>query len=590
MFRALIVTAIYLAARAFAIELIVDTTSGNASSPLLYGIAFEDINHAGDGGIHGQLLQNNGLRPSNDRLAAWSPVGPVDLYASTDHPLSPAIKRSLEVAVPPGTKGQAGFKNTGYQGIPVNADTYLNRWYVKGVYRGPVTVTVYGPSGRAYGSRTMTMNVNSTDYVFFETTFVAAQSFEPIHEWKLTFDAILVAGRSLHFALVELFPVTYHNRDNGLRNDIATYVEHLSPSFLRFPGGNNMQGSYVGSRWKWNETIGPVALRPGRQGAWGYPNTESLGLMEYMQWCIDAHMEPILAVWAGLSLDGNVVPGEAAMPFIEDILNELEFLLGDTSTPYGALRAEYGRNEPYDLRYIEIGNEDNLSGGCRSYASRFKSIYSYVHALYPSLTLIASTDQTNCLPEMFPATAYVDAHRYLTPDQFVGLFDEFDHIPRYPDFGVIVGEYASMKDDAGYVKQWQDMKGSCGEAVYMIGLERNSDVVKMASYAPLLEHFGMTQWSVSTPIMTSSLSTVDLGPLLTFLFPPTAESDRFQLHSRLHHRQHVILGANHVLPKQRHNHPTCVILRRFRPCVLGGILKTPFRDEHRLLRQARQLR
>lgn len=315
-----------------------------------------------------------------------------------------------------------------------------------------------------------------------------------------------------------------------------------------------------------------------------------LGLMEYMQWCIDAHMEPILAVWAGLSLDGNVVPGEAAMPFIEDILNELEFLLGDTSTPYGALRAEYGRNEPYDLRYIEIGNEDNLSGGCRSYASRFKSIYSYVHALYPSLTLIASTDQTNCLPEMFPATAYVDAHRYLTPDQFVGLFDEFDHIPRYPDFGVIVGEYASMKDDAGYVKQWQDMKGSCGEAVYMIGLERNSDVVKMASYAPLLEHFGMTQWSVSTPIMTSSLSTVDLGPLLTFLFPPTAESDRFQLHSRLHHRQHVILGANHVLPKQRHNHPTCVILRRFRPCVLGGILKTPFRDEHRLLRQARQLR
>lgn len=228
--------------------------------------------------------------------------------------------------------------------------------------------------------------------------------------------------------------------------------------------------------------------------------------MEYMQWCIDMHMEPILAVWAGLSLDASVVPGELAMPYIEDILNELEFLLGDTSTTYGALRAKYGRTEPYTLRYIEIGNEDNLSGGCSSYTSRFTSIYSYVHAAYPSLTLIASTDQATCLPGYFPAAAYLDVHHYLTPDQFVGLFHEFDHTPRHGNFGVIVGEYASLKNDTGSVKQWQDMKGSCGEAVYMIGLERNSDVVKMASYAPLLEHYGMTQWSVSTHNMTLFLS------------------------------------------------------------------------------------
>jgi alpha-N-arabinofuranosidase len=219
--------------------------------------------------------------------------------------------------------------------------------------------------------------------------------------------------------------------------------------------------------------------------------------MEYMQWCIDMRMEPVLAVWAGLSLDANVVPGESAAPYIQDILNELEFLLGDASTPYGSLRAKYGRIEPYTLRYIEIGNEDNLSGGCSTYASRFTSIYSYVHHLYPSLILIASTGQATCLPESFPAGAYMDIHHYLTPDQFVGLFNEFDHTPRHSNFGVIVGEYASLQNNGGTVKQWQDMQGSCGEAVYMIGLERNSDVVKMASYAPLLEHYGMAQWSVS---------------------------------------------------------------------------------------------
>jgi alpha-N-arabinofuranosidase len=159
---------------------------------------------------------------------------------TTAHPLSPAIGRSLEVAVPAGTRGPVGFSNAGYQGIPVNADSYRNRWYVKGDYRGVATVTVYGPSGRAYGSIPMIMNSNSSVFSHCETSFVAAQSLETSNAWKLTFDAIFVAGSSLYFTLLQLFPVTYHNRDNGLRNDIATYLEKLSPSFLRFPGGNNL--------------------------------------------------------------------------------------------------------------------------------------------------------------------------------------------------------------------------------------------------------------------------------------------------------------------------------------------------------------
>lgn len=193
--------------------------------------------------------------------------------------------------------------------------------------------------------------------------------------------------------------------------------------------------------------------------------------MEYMQWCIDMNMEPLLAVWAGLSLGGGVVSGSALTPYVNDILNELEFLLGSTSTTYGALRAKYGRSDPYTLRYIEVGNEDNLSGGCSTYASRFTAVYNAIHAKYPSLIIIASTDQASCLPSTLPAGVYKDTHHYLSPDNFVALFNEFDHAPRGNGFGVLVGEYASTKGNDGSTTYWQNMQGSCGEAVYMIGLE-----------------------------------------------------------------------------------------------------------------------
>lgn len=335
------------------------------------------------------------------------------------------------------------------------------------------------------------------------------------------------------------------SRYNGLRDDVASYLEQIKPSFLRFPGGNNLyvrrcwqhkpvlqilitlrfgktdyfyrEGSTPATRWKWNETIGPVQNRPGRQGDWGYPNTDALGtvsldqrytsligtnitsvgLMEYMQWCIDMDMEPLLAVWSGLSLGGGVVQGSALQPYIADILNELEFLLGDVKTQYGALRAKYGRPEPYKINYIEVGNEDNLSGGCASYPSRFMDIYNAIHKAYSHITVVASTSDPSCLPSALPSGVYTDTHHYDTPDTFVKRFSEWDNVSRGNGHGVLVGEYASTSNNNGQQTYWSNMQGSCGEAVYMIGMERNSDVVKMASFAPLLEHYDMAQWSVS---------------------------------------------------------------------------------------------
>ncbi|KAJ4389575.1 hypothetical protein N0V93_007046 [Gnomoniopsis smithogilvyi] len=476
------------------INLTVSSTGGNASSPLLYGIMFEDINNSGDGGIHGQLLRNNGFQGDSPDLTAYSAVGAANLSVDTDNPLSTAITRSLKVSVPTGTTGQVGFSNAGYLGVPVNADTYSNYFYVKGTYAGNMTISLYGPSGTIYANKTIEVSSNSSAFSYYETTLTSTQSYESDNAWKITFDATKVAGASLYFDLVQLFPTTYQARNNGLRNDVATYLEQLQPSFLRFPGGNNIEGLSPDTRWKWNETIGPVQSRPGRQGNWGYPNTDALGLMEYMQWCIDMNMEPLLTVWAGLSIGGGVVSGSDLDPYVEDILNELEFLLGDTSTTYGSLRAQYGRTAHYNLTYVEVGNEDNLNNGCSTYASRFTAIYNAVHAKYPDLVLVASTSSVSCLPATLPNGTYADTHHYLSPDDFVSSFNEWDNYVR-DGAGVVVGEYASTTANDGSTTYWSTMQGSCSEAVYMIGMERNSDTVKMASFAPLLEHFDMAEWS-----------------------------------------------------------------------------------------------
>lgn len=179
-------------------------------------------------------------------------------------------------------------------------------------------------------------------------------------------------------------------------------------------------------------------------------------------------MEPVLAVWAGLTIGGGTVSGSALDPYVDDILNELEFLLGSTDTTYGALRAQYGQADPFTLNYVEVGNEDNLNGGCDTYASRFTAIYDAVHAKYPNMTIIASTSSSSCLPSAMPTGAYADTHHYLSPDGFVAAFSEWDNYARSGP-GVMVGEYGSTTGNDGTTTYWSNMQGSCGEAVYMIG-------------------------------------------------------------------------------------------------------------------------
>lgn len=181
----------------------------------------------------------------------------------------------------------------------------------------------------------------------------------------ITMDADELRGQTLYFDLISLFPETYHDRPNGLRKDLAEHLEAGNFKFLRFPGGNNLEGYSIARRWKWWKTIGPLINRPGRPGDWSYYNTDGLGLLEYMYWCEDMNLAPLVGVYAGFSLDiaaydssnstdANELPISMMQPILQEALDELEYLMGDTSTYWGAQRAAHGHPEPFDVPFVEV--------------------------------------------------------------------------------------------------------------------------------------------------------------------------------------------------------------------------------------------
>ncbi|KAJ5675663.1 Glycoside hydrolase superfamily [Penicillium macrosclerotiorum] len=475
------------------VRLNVSSNGGNKSSPLLYGIMFEEMDHSGDGGIHGQLLQNNGFQGTSLGLTAYAPVGDVEISQDSTEPVSDAIQSSLKINVSANPTGYVGFANTGYNGVPVMNVTYNTSFWMKGNYLGIINIQLVGShSGTVYSDHNLTVESTASKFTQFKTTFNSTTSPDGENEWHLTFDGSQVAGGSLNFGYIELFPPTYRGRENGLREDVAGLLESANFSFLRFPGGNNIEGLEIDSRWKWNTTIGSLTSRPGRESDWFYPNTDALGLDEYLWWCQDMKMTPLLAVWAGKSY-GGIVSGPDLVPYVDDIMDELEYLLGDSKTHFGKLREQNGRKQPWKIDYVEIGNEDDLTGGCETYPDRFNQIYKAIHDKYPDITLVASNGDLNCLPSPLPEGVIIDLHLYRQPDDFVALFNQFDNQPR--NQSVMIGEYGCRNTSDAKGTYWSYIKGSCSEAVYMMGMERNSDIVQMAAYAPMLEHFGFISWS-----------------------------------------------------------------------------------------------
>lgn len=367
---------------------------------------------------------------------------------------------------------------------------------------------------------TSTIPISVTNISDFEWTQYSAQLFNTVkapnsnNTFAITFDASEVAGNTYYFSLVSLFPETYNNRPNGLRRDLAGAIKDFGATFLRFPGGNNIEGYSIDQRWKWQDTIGPLRYRKGRVGDWGYTNTNGLGLLEFLEWCEDLELEPLLAVYAGFSLslfgqNGTSFPESQMGTVLADILDELEYCMGDTSTQYGALRAEHGHPEPFKINYIELGNEDWFS---TTYPYRFPILYQGIKQAYPEITLISTAyseaNTTYNYTISIPPGGMWDTHHYETPSFFLEQFNYWDNWQQATDnenVTIFIGEYATIQVDTfdgvvnytlsnPYHIAHPNLLGAIAESVYLIGAERNPNVVRMTSYAPSFQNLNWLNW------------------------------------------------------------------------------------------------
>ncbi|KIJ36494.1 glycoside hydrolase family 51 protein [Sphaerobolus stellatus SS14] len=479
----------------------------------LYGYMWEDINQSGDGGLYAELLQNRafqGVIPGTQAaLFGWQPFQGAWLSVTSDtQGVSSALPNSLEVDIPSFVNGPIGFENTGYWGIKVQSGwTYTASFYAKSsTFSGSITASLTSSTtGQVFSTQTLKgINSKWKQFTFQFTPNTTAPDTENV--FRITVNGADAQGASIFFGMFSLFPPTFRGRENGMRIDLAEAFAATRPSVWRFPGGNNLEGGSWDTRWKWNETIGPIENRPGRIGDWSYPNTDGLGLLEYLNWAEDLGAEPILGIWAGISIANYselsswpVVPEDELKPYVDDAINEIHFITDPAgSSDLAKLREQYGRKEPYALTFIEVGNEDQFQPD--SYAAyRWNAFVSAISAEFPHLEFLATTQPSTALN---PAYKRIDFHQYAVPQWFHDAAFMFDDYPRNGTKWFI-GEYAVTSTNTscnlGAIScgrlAFPTLEGAAAEAAFMTGMERNSDVVFASAYAPSLQHLRNFQWS-----------------------------------------------------------------------------------------------
>jgi alpha-N-arabinofuranosidase len=483
-------------------------SAGNVS-PRLYGLMTEEINHSYDGGLYAELIQNRAFQDNALTPVHWSAVqgdhSAATLALDPANPLNGKLARSLRVTVTAADKkNSAGAANDGYWGIPATPKTtYRASVFARAEssFSGPVTVAIVSDDGKEVYA-TGQFSGLTTVWKNFEVTLKTGRVTPTA---KAHFAITLNQPGTVWLGFVSLFPPTWNNQPNGFRKDLMQMMVDLHPKFLRCPGGNYVEGNTVETRFDWKKTIGPLAERPGHACPWGYRSSDGLGLLEFLQWCEAMKAEPVLAVYAGYSLQGaHVNAGAELQPFVQDALDEIEYVTGDANTRWGAERAKDGHPAPFPLNYVEIGNEDwfDKSG---SYEARFAQFYDAIKAQYPHLKTISTygDDQAaNTLVKSRKPDA-IDGHYYRSVDTFLKMSP--DYANKYDRSGpeLFVGEWAAYETSfPPWDQQSQKepptprFEAAIGDAVFLAAMERNSDLIKMQCYAPMFVNVnpGARQW------------------------------------------------------------------------------------------------
>ena len=463
---------------------------GSMISDYQYGLFLEEINHAGEGGLYAELVKN---RSFEQGLDAWTSFNGATIELQTSDLLNDIQKTALLMTTTGASvANMKGVANAGYWGMAVRKDsTYTLTLWAKGpkAFADHVKAQLRSEDGtRILGETTLTGTINHTGWNKLTAT-IRATGTDNKGQLVLLTD---VNGR-LQLDMVSLFPYTWKNRKNGLRPDLAQLLADTKPSFLRFPGGCYVEGegSYDNA-FQWKKTIGPIEQRSGHMNRnWHYFSSDGLGFDEYLQLCEDLNAAPLFVVNIGVG-HGFTFSLEETKALVQDALDAIEYANGDASTEWGAKRIANGHPEPYHLKFIEIGNENYQAGESQQYAERYHMFYKAIKEKYPEITVIGNveawgTDNPSWRNE-YPVEI-VDEHYYRHFDWMRRNYNKYDNYPR--GIGVYNGEYAA---NGGNYGRHGNMNSALGEAVYMLGMEKNSDVCVMASFAPIFAHESDPLW------------------------------------------------------------------------------------------------
>lgn len=487
------------------VKVVVQTDQvGHAVSPLLHGIFFEDINYGADGGLYAELVQNRSFEHA-DHFVSWGLVnrgGQGDVTLESAGPLNPKNPTYVRLTVRQPGEG-FGLANYGFGGIALKAgENYLVSVRARGTSpSAALNAVLEDETGRVLGS--VKLEGIGADWKQFEGTL---RTTGEATNGRL----VLLAtepGR-IDLDVISLFPQnTFKQRRNGLRADLAEKIAALKPAFMRFPGGCIVEGKDLPTRYQWKDSIGDIAERPQNSNRWQnaiktqfaphYYQTYGLGFFEYFQFCEDIGAEPVPIVNCGMACQyqsKQLVPLDQMDPFVQDALDLIEFANGPESSTWGAKRAAMGHPAPFNLNYIGVGNEQWGA----DYFSRYKVIADAIHAKYPAIQLVSGAgpgvdDKSWELAwQTFKSgtrTHIVDEHYYRPPQWFLENATRYDRQDRSGP-KVFAGEFAAH--DRG---RRPSLRAAISEAAFLTGLVRNSDLVVMSSYAPLLARAGAHQWT-----------------------------------------------------------------------------------------------
>jgi alpha-N-arabinofuranosidase len=477
-------------------------------SPTMWGLFFEDINLGADGGLYAELVLNRSFE-LDIPMMGWKEMKGEKADGSylilNRGNVNPANRRYIKLET---STGDYGLSNVGFRGMGIKKDRQYDFSILARQHEGSsagIRIELVGEKGAVIGSGKI--QPDSKEWKRYTVSFIAKDQVD-----KARLDVLLDGKGAMDLDMISLFPKdTYKERKNGLRSDMVQMLADMKPGFLRFPGGCIVEGRTLDERFQWKKSIGPIENRQMVINRWNmefkhrptpdYFQSFGLGFYEYFQLCEDIGAKPLPILNAGMACQFNtaeVVPLEQLNPYIQDALDLIEFANGSATSEWGKKRAEMGHAAPFNMTMIGIGNEN----WGPQYLERLALFTKAIKEKYPNIKIVNSSgtdpkgDRFDYLNTNLRAkhADIIDEHYYGTPQWFLENASRYDNYDRKGS-KVFAGEYAAQSDRIASPENKNIWLCAMSEAAFMTGLERNADVVEMASYAPLFAHVEGWQWT-----------------------------------------------------------------------------------------------